>query len=215
MGEKTIARMVDAGFTTLERIYELTEIDLVTMGFGPGQTPNILAALRLSLSTLVEDARFLSALGIRDLGIGESRRLLTHYRLSQVYQITSTELEKIKGFGPITSISITEGLAARAGTLSHLLSMGFNIEVTPLLSEQVEIESPIAGKNLVFTGKMTGMTRDEMKRLAREKGANVQSAVSKTTDLLIAGEKAGSKLAKAEKLGVNVLSESEWQRLIG
>ncbi len=214
MGEKTIARIVKAGFSTLERIYKLTEIDLVAMGFGPGQTTNILAALKISLSTLVEDARFLSALGIKDLGIGESRRLLTHYRLSQVCQITPAELEKIKGFGPITSISITEGLTARTGTISHLLSMGFNIEVTPLLSEKTEIQSPVAGKNLVFTGKMTGMTRNEMKRLAREMGANVQSAVSGTTDLLIAGEKAGSKLSKAEKLGVEVLSEREWQSLI-
>ena len=215
MGEKTIARMVDAGFNTLEKIYEISEADLVTIGFGPGQTSNIIAALKVSLSTLVEDARFLSALGIKDLGIGESRKLLTHYRLSKVSEITASELAEIKGFGPITSISITEGLEARAETLSHLLSMGFNIEVTPLLSEQVVIESPVAGKSIVFTGKMTNMTRNEMKKLARELGANVQSAVSRTTDFLVAGEKAGSKLAKAEKLGVAVLSENEWQSLIG
>jgi len=215
MGEKTIARMVSHGFSSLERIYNLNESDLVTMGFGPGQTTNILAALKVSLSTPVEDARFLSALGIKDLGIGESRRLLTHYRLSQVCEITPSELAQIKGFGPITSISITDGLVARKATISHLLSMGFNIEVTPLISEQVEVDSPVAGKNLVFTGKMTVMTRNDMKKLARDLGANVQSAVSGTTDLLVAGEKAGSKLSKAEKLGVRVLSESEWNELIG
>jgi len=84
-----------------------------------------------------------------------------------------------------------------------------------LVSEQVVIDSPVSGKNIVFTGKMTDMTRNEMKKLARELGANVQSAVSRTTDFLVAGEKAGSKLAKAEKLGVEVLSESEWQHLLG
>ena len=215
MGEKTIARMVDAGFSTLEKVYAISESDLVAIGFGPGQTSNIIAALRVSLSTPVEDARFLSALGIKDLGIGESRKLLTHYRLSQVNEITASDLENIKGFGPITSISITEGLKERDKTLSHLLSMGFNIEITSLVSEQVVIDSPVSGKNIVFTGKMTDMTRNEMKKLARELGANVQSAVSRTTDFLVAGEKAGSKLAKAEKLGVEVLSESEWQHLLG
>jgi len=75
------------------------------------------------------------------------------------------------------------------------------------------VDSPVAGKTLVFTGKLTRMTRDEAKARAEALGAKVSSAISGRTDLLIAGEDAGSKLKKAAALGVTVISEQEWLAL--
>ena len=101
-------------------------------------------------------------------------------------------------------------------TILHMLSLGFNLERTPLLGEGKAAQSPVAGKNLVFTGKMQAGSREAMQAEARRLGANVQSAVSGSTDMLICGEKVGAtKMEKASRLGVKILSEAEYHQLIG
>ena len=96
-----------------------------------------------------------------------------------------------------------------------MLSLGFNLTETQLLAEAEDIDSAVSGMKLVFTGKMTSGSRDEMKKNALELGAEVQSAVSGKTDMLICGENVGaSKLNKASKLGVKILSEEEYHSLL-
>ncbi|MEO1476906.1 MAG: BRCT domain-containing protein, partial [Pseudomonadota bacterium] len=94
--------------------------------------------------------------------------------------------------------------------LAALLS---EIEVEP--EEAVESDSPVAGKTLVFTGSLERMTRDEAKARATSLGAKVSGSVSSKTDMLIAGPGAGSKLKKAETLGVQILTEADWFDLVG
>jgi DNA ligase (NAD+) len=214
MGIKTVQRLVDAGKTTLPAVYALTEADFLAMEFGPGQSKVLVKALADSRTQLVEDARFLAALGISDLGIGESRRLLAQKRLEELGEITTGDLEAIKGFGEVTSVRIGEGLQARWPEVQHLLGLGFQLERTPLVSERQAIQSPIAGMKILFTGSMQQGNRKDMKKKAIDLGAQVQSAVSAKTDLLVVGEKAGSKLEKAKKLGVRVLSEAEYLALL-
>lgn len=214
MGIKTIERLVQAGHTTLRAVFALESADFLAMEFGPGQTKVLVRALEESRSKAVEDARFLAALGVSDLGIGESRKLLAHYRLENLGEVQAGELESIKGFGPVTSERIAVGLRGIWEEVSHLLSLGFQFERTPLLSDQAEIESPISGWRVVFTGSMQQGSRDDMKLQARTLGASVQSAVNGKTDLLVVGEKAGSKLQKAQSLGVRVLTEAEYLELI-
>ena len=214
MGIKTIERLVEGGHTTLRAVFALEAEDFLGMDFGPGQTKVLVRALEESRTKTVEDARFLAALGVSDLGIGESRKLLAHHRLESLGEIQVGELEAIKGFGPVTSERIVNGLQGTWEEVVHLLSLGFQFERTPLLSDQVEIESPIAGQRIVFTGSMQQGSREEMKLQARLLGANVQSAVNGKTDLLVVGEKAGSKLQKAQNLGVRVLTEVEYLELI-
>ena len=96
-----------------------------------------------------------------------------------------------------------------------MLGLDFNLIQTPLLSETKTINSPISGMKLIFTGKMVFGSRDEMKKNALTLGAQVQSSVSGKTDLLICGEKVGpSKLAKAKKLGIRVMSEEDYSALL-
>ena len=160
--------------------------------------------------------RFLAALGVPDLGVGDSRRLLEHVPLEEIKSIAPQSIARINGFGEITSRSIAAGVAEIKATLLHMLSLGFNLEKTPLISDTASVQSPIAGKNLVFTGKMQGGSREAMQARARQLGAYVQSAVSGNTDLLICGEKVGAaKMDKASRLGVKILTEAEYYQLIG
>jgi DNA ligase (NAD+) len=212
-GKKTIQRIVAGGFITLRAVYALTEADLLALEFGEGQTRNLLDALLVSRQTAVEDARFLAAFGIVDLGLGESRKLLSHHRVEDLQTIKAEDLLAIHGFGDITSERIVTGLQQRWEVIAYLLAKGFNLERTPLVSESAQIVSPIAGLRVVFTGAMEFATRDEMKLEARALGAQVQSAVSGKTDLLVYGGKpGGSKMKKAEAEGVEVLDERSYRQ---
>lgn len=213
-GIKTIQKIAAAGYDTLEKIYTLTEQDFSAMGFGPVQSRNLAQALHTSRTKPVEDWRFLAALGIPDLGVGDSRKLLQHFSLEQLPDVPAEHIEKISGFGKITSKSISDGLSEVRDTMLHLLALGFNLERTePAASEQAD--SPMAGKNVVFTGKMQHGSREDMQTEALHLGAHVQSAVSSTTDYLVCGKKVGAtKRDRAAQLGVQMLSEDEYYRLI-
>ena len=99
--------------------------------------------------------------------------------------------------------------------IKKMMEIGFNLEETPLISESQSVESPIAGKKIVFTGKMHQGSRDQMEKDALQLGAQVQGSVSAKTDLLVCGENAGaSKKSKAEKLGVQMISENAYVTLL-
>jgi DNA ligase (NAD+) len=214
-GIKTIRRIVEAGHTTLEAIYSLAEADFAAMGFGPVQSRNLAEAIANSRSQPVEDWRFLAAFGISDLGVGDSRKLLAHVPIDEVLDLTQARIAAIKGFGDITSANITADLKRLAALIRHMLAMGFNLRHTPLESAQVAIASPIAGKGIVFTGKMTSGSREAMQAAARALGARVQTAVSGTTDYLVCGENVGAvKTQKAARLGVTVLTEAAYLALL-
>lgn len=214
-GIQTIRRMVAAGYDTLEKVYSLTQDDFAAMGFGPVQSRNLAEALALSRTQPVEDWRFLAAFGIQDLGKGESRRLLTFFPLEELPEVRAEEIEKIHGFGKKTSESITGGLAAILDTFRHMLALGFNLQITAPADENKQHASPLAGKGVVFTGKMKHGSREQMQNTARRLGAYVQSAVSTRTHYLVCGEKVGpTKLEKARRLGVSILSEDAYMALL-
>ncbi len=213
-GIKTIQKLVNAGYASLEKIYALKAEDFMAIGFGPVQSKNLADALETSRTKQVEDWRFLAAFGIADLGVGDSRRLLRHIELASIIDAETEQIEKINGFGKTTSQSIVQGLNQVTRTFQHMMDLGFNLEKTPLHSESVSVSSPIAGKRMVFTGKMVRGSRQEIQNGARALGAIVQSAVSSATDYLVCGENVGpKKLDKASQLGVNILTEDEYYRL--
>jgi DNA ligase (NAD+) len=214
-GIQTIRKLVANGHTTLEAVYRLKAPDFVAMGFGPVQSKNLAEAITLSRTRPVEDWRFLAAFGIADLGTGDSRKLLAHYPIEKVLTLTEKQIEAIKGFGQKTSQRILASIGTMAGTIRHMLDLDFNLQRTPLASEQATLDSPVAGKGIVFTGKMVHGAREAMQAQARTLGARVQTAVSGKTDYLICGEKVGaSKMKKAEKLGVTIMAEDQYLEMV-
>ncbi len=215
LGIKTISKLVENGHDSLEAIYRLSEADFTSMGFGPVQSKNLAQAIAISRTKPVEDWRFLAAFGIADLGTGDSRKLLAHVRLEDVMALDPEAIAQIKGFGKKTSQSIVTSIGAMEGTIRHMLDLGFNLRRTPLASEQAAVDSPVAGKGIVFTGKMIHGTRDAMQAEARTLGATVQTAVSGKTDYLVCGENVGAaKIDKASRLGVTVLTESQYMAMV-
>jgi len=214
-GIKSIQRMVAAGFETLEKIYALTEENFIAIGFGPVQSRNLAEALEISRTKPVEDWRFLAAFGISNLGTGDSRKLLSYMIFEKLMKADRTRIEEINGFGGITSLSIQEGIQNLRETMNHMLSLGFNLVRTPLVHEARPVDSAIAGKGIVFTGKMQKGSRAAMQTAARQLGARVQTSVSGATDMLVCGEKVGAaKLDKAQSLGIEILTEVEYLKII-
>ncbi len=214
-GIKTIQKLVSGGYDTLEKIFGMRAEDFSALGFGPVQSHNLFEALQISRSKQVADWRFLAALGIEDLGLGDSRRLLQHITLESLISIQAETIAAIHGFGSITSQRIADGIAQLSETLQFLLRLGFNIERTPLSSDEMHSQSPITGLNIVFTGKMNQGSRESMQIQARRLGAKVQTSVNRATDMLVCGEKVGQvKMENAARLGVKVVSEDEYNALI-
>lgn len=215
-GIQTIRRLVEAGIDSLQKIYAMGEGSFLELGFGPVQSKNLAEALTASRTKPVEDWRFLAAFGISDLGPGESRKLLSHFRLHSILQLTAEQIEKIEGFGQKTARSVAAGIERIRQHIRHMIDLGFTIEETILLKDLQASESPITGKSLVFTGRMRRGSREQMQAEARLKGAKVQTAVSGQTDFLICGENVGAKkIEKARKNGVEIISEDAFYEMIG
>lgn len=214
-GIKTIQKLVENRYDTLEKIYGMGVDDFLSLSFGPVQSKNLFDAIAVSRTQPVEDWRFIAAFGISDLGTGDSRKLLSHIPLDRLLETDQQEILAIKGFGEKTSRSIEKGLTRIRKTIEHMLALGFNIEKTKLLSHSQPLENPVAGRGIVFTGKMAKGSRKKMQDQARELGAKVQTAVSGVTDYLVCGENVGRvKIKKAQQLGVNILTEQEYLELI-
>jgi DNA ligase (NAD+) len=190
-------------------------------GFGETSVRNLFAAIEARREISLE--RFIYALGIRHVGETTARALARGYgtwksfhgaclKLAKGDDETRQEFDALDQIGE----TVIEALAAYFGE-SH------NRGIVDRLTEQVRIldaekpkkDSPVAGKTVVFTGALEKMTRDEAKAMAERLGAKAAGSVSKKTDYVVAGPGAGSKLAEAKKLGVTVLTEEEWLKLVG
>ena len=184
-------------------------------GFGETSVRNLFASIEARREIPVN--RFIYALGIRRIGETNARRLARHFRTFDALRACArkavegseerAEINNIDGVGDVVAEAVADFFLEEhnEATLDALLA-----EVTPLPMEEVASDSPVAGKTVVFTGSLERLTRDEAKAQADRFGAKVSGSVSKKTDLVVAGPGAGSKLAKAQELGVEVISEDEW-----
>jgi DNA ligase (NAD+) len=190
-------------------------------GFGELSARNLFAAIEARRSITLE--RFIYSLGIRHVGETTARSLARGYgtftalreacrRLAQGDPEARQELDAMDQIGDsvIDSLSAYFSETHNAGMVDRLAA-----EVRIQDAERPATQSPIAGKTIVFTGRLERMTRDEAKTLAERLGAAVSGSVSKKTSLVVAGAEAGSKLKKAEALGVQVLDEGAFLELVG
>lgn len=245
LGEKQIASFYEQGLIrepadifTLKRRQEAGEIDLYSYRKKPDGTtyldrngepvPTNTKSIENLFDAIEEKreismARFINALGIRHIGETNARLFATHYgdfgafykaalaardEESEAYQ----DMLSIEGVGALVAQGVTNFFDEKHNrdALDRLLK-----EATPQKAEAVAGDSKVAGKTVVFTGSLETMTREEAKARATALGAKVSGSVSSKTDYLVAGPGAGSKLKKAEELGVKVLSEEEWATLAG
>lgn len=167
--------------------------------------------------------RFIYALGIRQIGEVTAKRLAAHYgNIETMHDAmiaaqnrqseTFADLISIEDIGPAVADDLL-GFFAEEHNLVILEELIKVLNIADYIRVQTS-DSPVAGKTVVFTGALVTMTRQEAKARAESLGAKVAGSVSAKTDYVVAGEDAGSKLKKATELGVNVLSEEEWQQLI-
>lgn len=193
-------------------LFTLTEGDLIGLpGFKEKSARNVIVAIANVKTISLE--RFLTALSIPHVG-EETARIIAHAfsTFSRVRTASVEELATVFGVGEIVATSLVTWLQkpAHIKEVEALLS---HIIVTDTETE-VRLETPLTGKTVLFTGTLTSMSREDAETRAREAGARVTNSVSTKTDYVIAGAEPGSKLAKATQLGVRVLSEEEFLRLL-
>lgn len=172
--------------------------------------------LERSRAEEIEDWRFLAAFSIHNVGKGGCERLLKHHRLADIFDLTIKDFIKIDGFAETTATLLHDALVRIQSDFDFLMSLGFNLSETPLVSEKTENTSPIAGKTIVFTGSMQHGKRDDMKKEAKTiYQAIVASSVTGKTDYLVCGDKVGkAKITAAESKGVTVISEEDYLKLL-
>ncbi|MGH7134644.1 MAG: NAD-dependent DNA ligase LigA, partial [Pirellulales bacterium] len=161
-------------------------------------------------------ARLLNALAIRHVGVRLATVLAGHFGSMEALMAASEEeLSDVNEVGEIIAKSVYQYLHSDYGaaTIKELNDIGLNMEA-PRLAKPPGTQGKLAGKTLVVTGTLTKYSRDEIEELIARHGGRAASSVSKNTDYVVAGEKAGSKLEKARSLGVSVLSEDEFEKLL-
>ncbi len=215
LGSKLIDQLVDAGLVKdaadLYRLKQDTLAELERMG--EKSAVNLVESLNHSKETTL--ARFLYALGIRDVGEATAEALARHFRsLEALRRSSAKQIEEVPDIGPITAAHVHAFLAEsrNARVVDALIRLGVH---WPQVREIAPRNNVLDGKSFVLTGRLSSMTRDEAGDLVREHGGKVAGSVSKNADYVVAGEDAGSKLRIATELGVEILDENQFLKLIG
>ena len=209
LGDKLVEQMVDAGMIhDISDLFHLSKGQISAMErMGDKSAENLINAIKTSTMTTLP--RFLYSLGIREVGEATALALANHYKtLPAIEAADAEELQKVPDVGPVVAHNIDTFFAQSHNkeVINKLLTAGIN---WPEIQTKGADEQPLTGKIIVLTGSLSQMPRNEAKARLIELGAKVSSSVSKNTDLVIAGEKAGSKLKKAEELGIQVIDEEE------
>ena len=213
-GPASCEKLVKGGYREPVSVFGLEASDFEKLGFGPGQSSNLVREINESKFRPVDDFKLMAAMGIENLGRGDSKKLLKHYPIEELATLTKEDIIAIDGFGELTSRTIADEMKVVASKLKFFNDYFENIIRTPLKSN-VESNTPIAGMNIVFTGKMLKGAREEMEAGAEALGAKCQKSVNKKTNLLVVGEKVGqTKLQKAKALNIEIKTEDEYLDLI-
>ena len=226
MGDKTVREFMAAGLLhTPPDIFRLPDREAeiaVREGWGTTSARNLSRAIEARRTIPLH--RFIYALGIRRIGEANARLLARHYgsfahwreQMLAAVQIGAearSDLANIIGIGPVIATELAEFFAERGNvaTLDELAGMLTIEDAAP----EAGGDGRLAGKVVVFTGTLETMTRPEAKAMAERLGAKVTDSVSRRTDLVVAGADPGSKVKRANELGVTVLTEADWRALAG
>jgi len=215
LGSKLVDQLVDAGLVKdAADLYRLKAGQLAELErMGEKSAINVFESIEHSKQTTL--ARFLYALGIRDVGEATAEALARHFRSLEALRRSSAEqIEEVPDIGPITAAHVHAFLSESRNSrvIDSLIRLGIH---WPEIREPAPRSNVLNAKTFVLTGKLATLTRDEAGDLIRELGGKVAGSVSKKTDYVVAGADTGSKLRKATELGVRILDEDEFIKMIG
>lgn len=213
-GPSVINQLIDAGLVRdAADLYNLTRDDLVQLErMGEKSADNLLQAIAASKENEMD--RLLFALGIRHVGAKVARLLAQEFgSMKNLLAAEPEQLAAIRDIGSKIAESVVTWLSVPANVdlLERLAAAGLKMEFTV---QAADTAHPFYGKTLVFTGTMPNLGRAEAKTMAQDVGAKVSGSVSKKTDYVIAGAEAGSKLEKAQQLGVKIIDEAQFLALL-
>ena len=212
LGEKIVDQLVDLNI--VQTPADLYHLDLNAIAnlerMGEKSADNLIQAIEQSRQTSL--ARFIFALGIRHVGETTAKDLAAYYgNMSALMAASAEELLTIHDVGPVVADSIESFMAEAHNreVIEQLLASGIQLSVTEKVLNQA-----IAGKTFVLTGTLPSLSREDAKAMLEKAGAKVAGSVSAKTNYVVAGADAGSKLAKAEELGIAVIDEAEMLALL-
>ena len=214
VGEQLVRRLWELGLVrSLPELYRLTKEKLLELdGFQEKSATNVVDAIERSKR--IPFSRVLFGLNIPDVGWVTAQNLARHFgSVDLLAEAAQEQIEDVEGIGPERAEAIAEWFAdeANRALVEELKQLGLRLEAGP---EERPVEGPLSGSTYVVTGTLEGFSRDEARKALEAKGAKVGDSVSKKTSGVIVGESPGSKLAKAEQLGVPVLDEAAFERLL-
>jgi len=213
LGPKIIDRLLDEGLVQdPSDLFDLKEGDIVPLErFAEKSAENLINSIQACRK--IDLARFIYALGIRNIGEETAIDLAKHFgSIKKIKEAAKEEFDSISDVGPVVSTSIYEWFQDKSN-LKFLDKLEKRVEIKKLGNQETKNQK-LSGKILVLTGSLESMARDEAKAKIRELGGNVSESVSSRTDFVIAGSEPGSKADKAKKLGVKILSEEEFIKMI-
>jgi len=215
-GEKQAMRFLEEGLIAdVADIFELTEERLMGMErFGETSARNLVAAIEGSKQRPFK--RVLYALGLPGVGYVTAEALADHFgSIDALHEADPEAIEEVEGVGPIMAVQIAESLTDEPtwNLVEKLKQKGLRLEADE--SERRASGGPLEGKTVVLTGTLPELTREEAAALVKSAGGKVTNSVSKKTDYVVAGESPGSKLAKAESFGTEILDEAGLLALLG
>jgi DNA ligase (NAD+) len=214
VGEQLVRRLWDLGLVrSLPDLYRLTKEQLLELdGFQERSASNVASAIEASKA--VPFSRVLFGLNIPDVGWVTAQNLARHFgEVDDLAAASQEEIQEVEGIGPERAEAIAEWFRDddNLKLVAELEELGLRFEAG---SEERPVEGPLTGSVYVITGTLEGFSRDEARKALEAKGAKVGDSVSKKTTGVVVGESPGSKLAKAEQLGVPVLDEAALKRLL-
>jgi DNA ligase (NAD+) len=217
LGDKLVEQLVDAGLiTSFDDLFHLQLSDVATLErMAEKSAQNLLNALEEAKTTTL--GRFLYALGIREVGVTTAQNLADYFGfLERIQQADEATLLAVPDVGEIVAKHILSffGEEHNQVIIEQLRKVGVNWPEAEPASAAESAELPLAGKVYVITGTLNEMGRDDAKQYLQVLGGKVTGSVSAKTDCLVAGEKAGSKLTKAESLGITILDEASFIQLL-
>lgn len=214
LGPAVLEQLVSKGLVSSPvDLYKLQAVDVAALErMGEKSALNLINAVEASKER--ELYRLVFALGIRHIGQKAAKLLCERFlSIENIIHATAEEIEQIDGFGHVMAVSAAEYFSHPQSLelLQHLKDLGVKMEPLQAVSVSGKL---FAGKTFVLTGTLPTMKRSEAAKIIEENGGKTSSSVSKKTDYVLAGEEAGSKLTKAESLGVTIISEEEFQQML-